>query len=128
LILLDTHVWIWAIERDSRLDRKHEKIIEEHSGQVFISAASLWEVSMLVSKQRMTPIFPLRRWLDFATAAVGLPILPITTNVAAEAYELPGTFHDDPADRLIVATARVHDCILLTKDEKILDYPFVETA
>jgi PIN domain nuclease of toxin-antitoxin system len=128
LILLDTHVWIWAIEQDRRLKREHEKIIEENAGQVFVCAASLWEVSMLVSKKRMKLIFPLREWLEFGTVAVGLPVLPITTAVAAEAYELPGTFHDDPADRLIVATARVHKCLLLTEDSKILDYSHVKTT
>ena len=83
---------------------------------------------MLVAKQRLRPTFPLREWLNFGTTAVGISLFPITIDVAAEAYELPGTFHDDPADRLIVATARAHSCLLLTEDSKILEYPHVKTA
>jgi PIN domain nuclease of toxin-antitoxin system len=122
LKLLDTHVWVWAVENDPLLKRKYIEILEQNS------AVSLWEVSMLVAKGRMRTRYPLKEWFEFATSTFGIAILPLTPNVAQEAYELPGKFHEDPADRLIVATARIHNCLLLTEDSKIRKYPHVKVA
>ena len=127
-IILDTHVWIWAVEQDLQLDETHKALIEAYSDRAFICAASLWEVSMLVSKKRFIPKYPLQDWFDFATSAVGLPVLPLTANVAREAYELPGKFHEDPANRMIVATARTHDFLLLSEDAKIKKYSHVRVS
>jgi PIN domain nuclease of toxin-antitoxin system len=76
----------------------------------------------------LTPRYPLKEWFDFATSIFGIAILPLTPEVALEAYSLPGTFHDDPADRMIVATARIHHCVLLTEDTKIRNYSQVEAV
>lgn len=83
---------------------------------------------MLRAKNRIVHEWPVRQWLEWSTVGVGIVVLPINPEIAAEAYELPGQFHEDPADRLIVATARIHDCLLLTEDSKILDYSHVKTA
>jgi PIN domain nuclease of toxin-antitoxin system len=125
LILLDTHIWVWAVEHNPKLDRDHVEILQENPDSISISAVSLWEVSMLVSKGRIEPRYPLREWFDIATSGFGIAILPLTTDIARDAYELPGTFHDDPADRMIVATARVHNYLLLSEDSKILEYSHV---
>src|ERR1700685_3402049 len=128
LKLLDTHVWVWAVENDPLLKQRYIEILEQNPDTLLISAASLWEVSMLVAKGRMKTRYPLKEWFDFATSTFGIAILPLTPDVAQEAYELPGKFHEDPADRLIVATARIHDCLLLTEDTKIGKYPHVKVA
>jgi PIN domain nuclease of toxin-antitoxin system len=128
LILLDTHIWIWAVEQNPLLDRRHVEILEQNPDNLLISAVSLWEMSMLVAKGRLTPRYPLKEWFDFATSIFGIAILPLTPEVALEAYSLPGTFHDDPADRMIVATARIHHCVLLTEDTKIRNYSQVEAV
>ena len=126
--LLDTHVWIWAVDRGPRLSDEYFELISENLDSLAISAVSLWEVSMLVAKNKIQLSRPLDRWFDLATAGVGLTILPLTTIIALDAYALPGTFHDDPADRMIVATARVHDCLLLTEDDKIRKYRHVRVG
>jgi PIN domain nuclease of toxin-antitoxin system len=128
LILLDTHVWIWSFEPSPRLDREHLRLIEENYGKLVISAASLWEVSMLVSKKRIDLGYPLQQWFELATSGLGILTLPLSAEVAREAYQLPGKFHEDPADRLIVATARIHNCLLLTEDSKIRKYPHVKVG
>jgi PIN domain nuclease of toxin-antitoxin system len=128
LKLLDTHVWVWAVENDPLLKLKHIEILEQNPDSLVISAVSLWEVSMLVAKGRMRTRYPLKEWFDFATSTFGIAILPLPPDVAQEAYELPGKFHEDPADRLIVATARIHNCLLLTEDSKIKKYPHVKVG
>jgi PIN domain nuclease of toxin-antitoxin system len=128
LTLLDTHIWIWSVEHDQRLSNKHFEIIDSSPENLAISVVSCWEIAMLVSKGRIKLDRPLRDWLERATTSSAIHVLPLTPIIAAEAYELPGTFHEDPADRLIVATARVHKCLLLTEDSKILDYSHVKTT
>ena len=70
---------------------------------------------------------PPDQWLDQAVNTTGLEVLDLSLKIAAESCSLPGEFHKDPADRIIVATARINDITLITKDKKILDYPYVET-
>jgi PIN domain nuclease of toxin-antitoxin system len=82
---------------------------------------------MLHAKGRLNFAVPLQEWFDNILAESGILVLPLTPRITVEAYSLPGRFHDDPADRMIVATARNHDCLLLTEDKKILDYSHVRT-
>ena len=70
---------------------------------------------------------PIARWIKGATSPNAIRLLEITPDIAIDAYSLPGNFHKDPADRLIVATARVHQLTIITSDRKILDYPHVRT-
>ena len=126
LILLDTHVWIWAFEPNPKLSSLHRKMIEENPNRLAISAASLWELSMLVFKGRIELPVSMERWFEFSTESAGVVVLPLDGPTAKEAYQLPGHFHDDPADRIIVASARLYDGILLTEDSKILNYPHVQ--
>jgi len=64
--------------------------------------------------------------MDTALSYPGIRLLDLTPQIAIESTQLPGEFHRDPADQIIVATARIHDCPLLTVDDKILDYPYVK--
>ncbi len=93
-----------------------------------VSIISCWEISMLVAKNRLDLGAPAGIWFEKVIAQSGIKILNLTPEITADAYTLPGTFHDDPADRMIVATARSLDCLLLTDDKKILKYPHVRTA
>jgi PIN domain nuclease of toxin-antitoxin system len=70
---------------------------------------------------------PHAEWSSRALAHSGVRLLELSPEIAAESTELPGDFHKDPADQIIVATARLHGCPLLTSDRKILDYPHVQT-
>jgi PIN domain nuclease of toxin-antitoxin system len=123
-LLLDTHVWIWLVEGISDLSSKHQKLIIESArhNQVCIAAISMWEVSMLAMKERIILEKPVLAWIQEAADLPGIEIKPLSPEIAAESCQLPDDFHGDPADRLIVATARLHSLTLLTHDEKILNY------
>ncbi len=127
LILLDTHIWLWSIYDSPRLDMRNAKIIEAKIERVCISITSCWEIAMLAAKRRLDLGMPASAWFIKVFDQSEIRVLPITPAITADAYELPGRFHPDPADRMIVATARLHDCLLMTQDEKIQKYPFVET-
>ena len=92
-----------------------------------ISVISCWEVAKLVEYGRLTLPCPVVEWLDQALAYPGIRLLELTPRIIVESTQLPGTFHRDPADQLIVATARVCHCPLVTVDTKILAYPHVQT-
>ena len=83
---------------------------------------------MLVSKNRLDLGASPEKWFEKVIGESGIIVLPLSPSITAHAYDLPGTFHGDPADRMIVATARNRDCLLLTEDEKILKYKHVRTA
>jgi PIN domain nuclease of toxin-antitoxin system len=123
-LLLDTHVWIWLLEGAADLSRKHQKIVNEaaQNSYVGIAAISTWEVGMLVMKGRIRLEKPVLSWIKDALALPGIELLPLTPEIAVESTQLPDGFHGDPADRLIIATARLHQLTLLTHDRKIIDY------
>ncbi len=123
-LLLDTHVWIWLMEGAANLSRKHQKIVNEaaQNSYVGIAAISAWEVGMLAMKGRIRLEKPVLSWIKDALALPGIELLPLTPEIAVESTQLPNDFHGDPADRLIIATARLHQLTLLTHDGKIIDY------
>jgi PIN domain nuclease of toxin-antitoxin system len=92
------------------------------SGRLRIAAISVWEAALLASRGRATLGRPLAQWIAEAVSAPGLSIEPLLPQIAVEAASLPETFHSDPADRLIVATVRVANATLMTRDRRILDY------
>ncbi len=77
---------------------------------------------MLVAKNRLTVTKPLYQWVKEVLAQPGMNLYPLTPEIAIESSFLPGSFHGDPADRIIVATARIADLTLLTRDSKIINY------
>jgi PIN domain nuclease of toxin-antitoxin system len=123
-LLLDTHVWIWLMLANVELAVGGRRAINRAaaSGQLRIAAISLWEVALLASRGRVVLGQPLPQWIIEAVSAPGLSIEPPLPQIAVEASALPEAFHRDPADRLIVATARVTDAVLMTRDRHILDY------
>jgi PIN domain nuclease of toxin-antitoxin system len=128
VIVLDTHVWIWWISDDERLTPAARAEIETHQGDgLGISAISCWEVAKLVQLGRLELRHRTTDWLEAALAYPGCRLLELTPQIVVQSTTLPGVFHRDPADQMIVATALVWGCPLLTADRKILDYPHVET-
>lgn len=126
MILLDTHVWVWLIHGDSRLPRDLESLIEiQRSVGICVSAISCWEVAKLVERGRLELPLATDEWLSMALDGSGISVAPLTPAVAVASTTLPGLFHRDPADQIIVATARVHNLPLATCDEKIRNYPHV---
>lgn len=128
MIVLDTHIWIWWVSKDARLTEEHRSTLEQHQEEgLGVSIISCWEVAKLVELGRLQLAFPVLEWLERALAYPGVRLLEITPRIAVASTELPGQFHRDPADQILVATARVLSVPLLTADRKILDYPHVQT-
>lgn len=129
MILLDTHVWVWWVHGDTRLaPERQEYLREQERFGIGVSAISCWEVAKLVEYGRLALPLPTRSWIDQALAYPGVRLLELTPEIAVESTELPPPFHRDPADQLLVATARVHGIPLVTVDRKILDYPHVQVV
>jgi PIN domain nuclease of toxin-antitoxin system len=91
-----------------------------------ISMISCWEVAKLVEYGRLILPCSITEWLNQALAYPGVRLLDLTPSIIVESTQLPAPFHRDPADQMIVATARIYDCPLVTIDGKILDYPYVK--
>jgi PIN domain nuclease of toxin-antitoxin system len=124
LILLDTNALLWSAMQDSRLGRDAAKLMADASvsGEVAISAISLWEIGLLVSKKRLNLGRDLGEWVKALQSSGTVVFLPVESGIALEAGTLPGDIHGDPADRIVTATARVHGLELMTSDEKLLAY------
>jgi PIN domain nuclease of toxin-antitoxin system len=123
-MLLDTHIWLWLMAGSNELNAETRRTISRAlgHGMLRIAAISLWEIALLASRNRILLGKSLGLWFQEALAAPAPAIEALTPSIAIESCELPGQFHADPADRLIVATARVTGAILMTRDRRILDY------
>jgi len=127
MILLDTHIWVWWVDDNDRLTQKHREWIEEYQTQgLGVSIISCWEVAKLVESNRLILSCSVNEWLEAALAYPGVQLLNLTLPIVVESTQLIG-FHRDPADQIIVATARIYKCRLLTSDAKIVKYSNVET-
>ena len=128
MIVVDTHVWIWWILDTERLSDAQRRVMEDNEDDsIGVSAISCWEIAKLCEYRRLELPVELTEWFAAALSYPGVSLLGITPEVAVESTRLPGGFHRDPADQIIVATARVHACDLVTSDEKIVKYPHVRT-
>ena len=128
-VLLDTHVWWWWVTGEPGLSAAQKRVLAKAGpdAPLEISDVSLWEVATLVSLGRLAVTMPLRDWLEAAAAPPLVQRRGVSPAVAAEVASLPHAFHRDPADRIIVATARVHDATLLTRDTRIIAAKLVPT-
>jgi PIN domain nuclease of toxin-antitoxin system len=124
LVLLDTHAWVWLLNGSGRLGPKARRAVQRSltDEAVLISAISPWEVAMLVSKGRLVLDCDVDEWVKKALSLPGIRLEPISPEVAVASTRLPGTLHSDPADRIIVATARHLGSTLMTVDRLLLDY------
>ena len=93
-----------------------------------VSAISVWEIAKLVEYRRLKLPCSIDKWFKQALNYPGISILELTPEIAVESTRLPGEFHRDPADQIIVATARIYNCPLVTSDNKILSYSHVATG
>lgn len=124
MILLDTHAWIWWVDESPALPMAARGSID-NADVIGIPAICCWEVAMLVSKQRLRLNMDVKVWMDVALARPRVQLVPLTPAIAALSTRLPGEFHGDPADRLIVASSLLLKVPLVTRDEKITDSGFV---
>jgi PIN domain nuclease of toxin-antitoxin system len=127
MIVLDTHIWIWWVSQARQLTPQIEQAIESpQMTGLGVSMISCWEVAKLVEVGRLQLTLHPLDWLHQASGYPGVQLLDLTVPIVVESTQLPGVFHRDPADQMIVATARVYDVPLLTADSKILNYPHVQ--
>ena len=127
MIVLDTHIWIWWVNDSPQLTEQYKQWIQNYQPQgLGISIISCWEVAKLVEKKRLVLSLPVDEWLRTALAYPGVQLLDLNVSIVVQSTQLSG-FHNDPADQIIVATAKVYDCFLLTADSKILNYAGVKT-
>ena len=129
-VLLDTHILVQWVSSPEQLSPAQRHALDAAGGSspVMVSDISLWEIATLVSLGRLALDRPLREWLERAAAPPLVRRLGISPAVAAAVADLPDTFHRDPADRIIVATARVMGAALLTNDARIRDAGIVQTV
>ena len=123
-IVLDTHVLLWALLQPEELSeniKQHINLAQDNS-QLFLSSISLWEIAMLKFKKRINIYEPIKDFLESIANINGLLIKDISPEIAAESVSLMDDFHGDPADRIIVATAKCYGATLLTRDQKILSW------
>lgn len=132
LIVLDTHALLWWVNGDSQLSPHALDAIEHElqadDGDILISAISAWEIGLLVEKGRLTLSMSTDNWLDTVEEIDSVRFVAVDAATAVESTRLPGEFHEDPADRMIVALARHFNAELVTADERITAYRYVRTV
>jgi len=127
IIVLDTHRWVWGVDNNARLTQKHQDWIQQYQSQgLGVSIISCWEVAKLVELGTLTLSLAVDEWLAAALADPAVQQLELTIPIIIQSTKLTG-FHRHPADQLIVATAKIHGCPVLTADAKILAYPQEQT-
>jgi PIN domain nuclease of toxin-antitoxin system len=121
---LDTHIWLWLAAGTEPLSRPARDAIAVAAGggTLRVAAMSVWEIAMLASRNRIVLGKPTAEWVEEALSAPGLALEPLSPMIAIESCQLPAGFRSDPADHLIVATARMTGATLMTRDRRILGY------
>ena len=130
MILLDTGTWIWWVADADRLSRRARSAIEkgERTQAIAVSVISVWEIAVKVALGKLEIDRDVRAWVAAASAYPGLTVHPLDARDAIESTLLPGRFHPDPADRILIAFARRHDIPLITSDVAIRRYRHVKSV
>lgn len=129
MIVLDTHTLVWWVTGDPLLSKAAKSAIDrtKRRGEIIVSSMSAWEIALLVERDRLVLTMDVDSWLATVGEIEQVRFLPVDVEIATKSVSLPGQFHKDPADRMIVATARKLAVPLVTKDEKMRAYPHVKT-
>jgi PIN domain nuclease of toxin-antitoxin system len=125
VLLLDTHIWVWYVENEpKRFSRRIVSRVESAIGRgaLVVSAISVWEVAQLEARGRLELAVDVRTWVARALSFPGLRLHALSPSVAIDSTHLPGSLHRDPADRVLIATARRLGAALVTCDQRILEY------
>lgn len=127
-LLLDTCCILWAVSEPSALSRRAVELLNDEDSETTVSVMSLAEIACAVERRRVVIDRHWKTWFRYYTDQNGWQIKNINLEVIEEAYSLPDSFHADPADRIITATARLDNHTILTADKKILEYPHVNST
>ena len=123
--LLDTHVWIWWNMHPQKLSNRVRALVSapDRYDEMLLSAISLWEFAKLLEKGRLAISCDPVEWMNEALQMPKLRLVPLSPSIPYRSTTLPPPFHDDPADQIVVATARDENAAVLTSDARIRSYP-----
>jgi len=129
MILLDTHIWLWWLHTPEQLSERARTLltIGEHQNSLMVSTISVWEIAVKHRAGKLPLPLAIDEWFALAKTRPGITIEPLDPLDAIVSTQLPGDFHKDPADRIIVAIAYRRNIELMTCDRKILNYPHIKT-
>jgi PIN domain nuclease of toxin-antitoxin system len=126
MIVLDTHAWIWWANESASIPASTRRQIDG-ADRIAVPAICCWELAMLVARQRIGLTMDVEVWIDLALQRPGVELMPLSPAIAVLSTRLPGEFHGDPADRLIVASSLVANAPLVSRDDKIHGWGFIQT-
>ncbi len=122
MILIDTHIFIWWIQGDSRLSESYKNLLKENEKTgIAVSIISFWEISKLIEKNRLSLPLPLDNWCKTSLEYPGIKLVNLDLDIIFTSHNLQN-FHKDPADQLIAATSICKNIPLLTFDKKLIEY------
>ncbi len=129
MIVLDTHAWVWWVSDPARLSPRAREAADRaaEDGDLYVSVISVWEVALLVQRGRLRLALDVADWVSYCEALPFLQFVPVNNAIAMKSVRLAGPLHSDPADRIIIATALITGARLVSKDERIRSYPYVNT-
>lgn len=138
MIILDTHTLVWWVTVPAKLSRNAQKIIEasnkqsfstnKNKEQILVSSISIWEICLLVKSKGLKFSVDINTWISRVEKLPNIQFIPVDNSIFAKSVMLPEPFHKDPADRIIVTTAREYGAKLVTSDKRILNYPHVQSV
>ncbi len=129
MIVLDTHVWIWWVSNPELLSAKAREAIDHAipDKHIYISSISVWELALLVERGRLKLSMDTLSWLAKSESLPFVTFIPVNNSIAFRSTQLRGRLHNDPADRIIIATTLTIGGVLISKDLKIRGYKHVKT-
>jgi PIN domain nuclease of toxin-antitoxin system len=129
MIVLDTHAWVWWVSNPEHLSHPARKAVDSamKNDVILISSISTWEVALLVARDRLKLRMEVTDWITKSERLPFVEFIPIDNAIVVKSVSLPEPFHNDLADRIIIATAISMGAQVVTKDKRIIDYPHVET-
>lgn len=127
--ILDTHTWIWANMRPQNLSGRVKSLLQDSDrfDELLLSAISPWEFCTLYRKGKLGITVDPEEWMRSAFEMAKFRLVPLSATIALRSTTLPPPFHQDPADQIIVATAREENATIVTKDRAIREYAHVRT-
>lgn len=129
MIVLDTHTLLWWVSGGA-LGKQARAAIESEcgeEGEIVVSTISAWEIALLVRRGKIGLSMDVGDWIEKVNRIDAVRFMPVDNSIAIKSIDLPGEFHNDPADRFIVATARALSAPIVTKDRLIREYEHVKT-
>jgi PIN domain nuclease of toxin-antitoxin system len=123
-LILDTHIWLWLATGSSKLSKAAREQIENTSAResLLLSAISVWELAMLEDTGKVQLPEPVEEWIASALADLRIQLIDLSADILVHSVRLPGNLHKDPADRIIIATAQKLQALIVTKDQRMIEY------